>query len=385
VSAQDERGAAGTRRSWFLRHPRTTICALVLAFALAADLALGAFLIAPDPGTFRRLHPYYHHGFLANVSTTTRWGEREYAMHTNSLGFRDAGPREVALEPAGRRILFLGDSSVEGMGVTWEESFLGLLAQRLPGVELLNAAAVSYCPMVYRLKTQYLLEQVGLRFSELVVFIDISDIQDEVLYQSFEPHLPGPLERAGAATRAWLGERSFSFDALERIARRRRGGVSTALDTQKLEGAALADNTIYFRDLEAYQGGATQAEIEMGRWEWTIAEPLMEAWGKQGLDLAHADMTALAELCKARGIHLTVVVYPSPVQILMQDLESLQVTFWRAFASERALGFVNLFPNFVGPAAGRPRAVWEKFFIAGDVHWNPAGHARVADELVKHL
>jgi hypothetical protein len=382
VSADGEPAA---RRNWCLRHPRTTILALVLAFALGADLVLGALLIRPDAGTFRCLHPYYHHGFLPNVSTTTRWGEREYAMHTNSLGFRDAAPREVALEPAGRRIVFLGDSFVEGIGVTWEESFVGLLEQRLPGVELLNAAAVSYCPMVYRLKSEYLLEQVGLRFSELVVFVDISDIQDEVLYQSFVPELPGALDRAGAAARAWLGERSFTFDALERIARRRRGGVSTAIDTAKLEGSSLADNTIYFRDLAAYQGGATQAEVEMGRWEWTIAEPLMDAWGREGLRLARADMQALAELCKSRSIRLTVVVYPSPVQILKEDLDSLQVRFWRDFCVEQSLAFVDLFPLFVGKDVGRPRGVWKKYFIEGDVHWNPAGHERVAEELRKHL
>lgn len=371
--------------SWFRRHPRSTILAGVALFALALDLALGAFWITPDAGTFRQLHPYYHHGFLPDVSTTTRWGEREYAMHTNSLGFRDSAPREVALEPAGRRIVFLGDSFVEGIGVTWEESFVGVLERRLPGVELLNAAAVSYCPLVYRLKTEYLLEQVGLRFSELVVFVDISDIQDEVLYQSFVPRLPGALDRAGAAARAWLGEHSFTFDALERIARRRRGGVSTAIDTAKLEGSSLADNTIYFRDLAAYQGDATQAEVEMGRWEWTIAEPLMEAWGRKGLELARADMHALAELCKARSIRLTVVVYPSPVQILMDDLDSLQVRTWRDFCAEHALAFVNLFPLFVGKDVGRPRGIWKKYFIEGDVHWNPAGHERVADELLKHL
>ena len=34
---------------------------------------------------------------------------------------------------------------------------------------------------------------------------------------------------------------------------------------------------------------------------------------------------------------------------------------------------------------GRPRAVWKKYFIEGDVHWNPAGHALVAEALAKHL
>jgi hypothetical protein len=369
------------RRNWYLRHPRTTVVALVAVFALAVDLVAGAFLIRPNASTFRVPHPYYHHGFLPEVSTTTRWGEREYAMITNSLGFRDGSTRPVALEPSGRRILVIGDSYVEGIGVAWEETFCARLAAELgPTVEVLDAGAVSYSPKLYRLKVDWLLEQVGLRFGELVVFVDISDIQDEVHYEEFVPHLPSLVDRAEASTRTFLLRHSFGFYAVSSILRQRRGGVDNAIDASK-----LADNSIYFRDLAAYQGPGGQAEAEKGRWEWTIAEPLMEAWGKKGLALAREDMRQLVEQCKARGIAVTVCVYPSPVQILMNDLDSLQVKFWRKFTSEMQLAFVNLFPNFIGEEVGRPRGVYKKYFIEGDVHWNAAGHELVAGVLRKQL
>ena len=227
--------------------------------------------------------------------------------------------------------------------------------------------------MIYRLKTQYLLEVVGLRFSELVVFIDISDIQDEVTYQSFKPHLPTALDRLTANTRTFLLRHSFSAYAVSSILRSRRGGVSNAIEVKD-----LADNSIYFRDLDAYQVEGGQAAVERGRWEWTIAPPLMEEWGHRGLELAKADMQGLVDLCRARGIPVTIVVYPSPVQILMEDLESLQVTFWRQFAADAAVKFVNLFPSFIGKDVGRPRGVYRKYFIEGDMHWNAAGHAFVA-------
>jgi hypothetical protein len=366
---------------WLRRHPRLTALALALVLALAADLVLGAFLIRPSAGSFRTLHPYYHHGFLPGVSTTTRWGEREYAMHTNSLGFRDAAPRAVPLEPRGRRVLLIGDSFVEGIGVPWEESFVALLAADLgPAVELLNAAAVSYSPLLYRLKVEYLLQEVGLRFGELVVFIDVSDIQDEVLYQSFEPRRPTRADRWRSTARALLQRHSFGFHALTALQRQREGGISNAFDAE-----ALADNSIYFRDLASYQVEGGQAEVEKGRWEWTIAEPLMEAWGKQGMDLAWTDMRALVRLCRERGIEVTVCVYPSPVQILMKDEDSIQVRAWRRFTEETKVGFIDLWPLFVGEAAGRPRAVYERYFIAGDMHWNGAGHALVARELAGRL
>jgi hypothetical protein len=295
-------------------------------------------------------------------------------MITNSLGFRDAAPREVSLEPSGRRILFIGDSTVEGIGVPYEETFCALLQERLgSSVEILDAGAVSYSPLLYRLKVQYLLEEVGLRFGELVVFIDISDIQDEVNYQGFVPRLPTRADRIWAAARNFLGAHSFAFYAASSLLRARRGGVSNAIDVD-----TLADNAIYVRDLPAYQVEGGQAEVEKGRWEWTIAPPLMEAWGKKGLELAKADMQGLVELCRARGIPVTLVVYPSPVQILMGDLDSIQVRFWQRFSTEAQVALVNLFPAFVGEDAGRPRGVYRRYYIENDVHWNAAGHALVA-------
>jgi len=365
---------------WLRNHPRTAALGLALLLALAADLLLGALLIRPSAGTFRALHPYYHHGFLPDVSTTTRWGEREYAMHTNSLGFRDAAPREVALEPAGRRVLLIGDSFVEGIGVPWEETFVARLGEALgPSVELLNAGAVSYSPLLYRLKVEYLLEEVGLRFGELVVFVDISDVQDEVLYQSFVPRRPTGLDALLAGARAVLLRCSFGFHAVSAILREREGGISNALDAE-----TLADNSIYFRDLAAYQVEGGQKAAELGRWEWTIAPPLMEAWGNRGLELARADMRALVELCRARGIAVTVVVYPSPVQILMKDVDSLQSRTWREFCAAENVAFVDLFPVFHG-AAELPRGIYKRFFIPGDVHWNAEGHALVAGELARRL
>jgi len=371
----------GPRTSVLRRHPRLAALAIALALLLGADLALGAWLIRPSAGSFRCPHPYYHHGFRPNVSTTARWGTREYAMHTNSLGFRDRAPREVPLVPDGRRILLMGDSFVEGIGVPWEETFVAHLEEGLRGrAEVLDAGAVSYAPMIYRLKTEYLLEDVGLRFDELVVFVDISDVQDEVNYQSFRPRRPGALDRAVSGVEAVLARRSWTYDTLAGYLRQERGGVSNALDAD-----TLAENEIYFRDLEAYGEGKTQAEVEMGRWEWTIAPPLMEAWGKKGLELAKADMQALVALCRARGIGVRVCVYPSPVQILMKDRDSIQVSFWREFCQAEDVELIDLFPTFLGKDAGRPRAVYNEYFIPGDMHWNAAGHRLVAAALLERL
>jgi hypothetical protein len=47
-------------------------------------------------------------------------------VFTDSLGFKDASRRAV---PDRRRILFIGDSFTEGVGLPYEQTFVGLFAR----------------------------------------------------------------------------------------------------------------------------------------------------------------------------------------------------------------------------------------------------------------
>ena len=53
----------------------------------------------------------------------------------------------------------------------------------------------------------------------------------------------------------------------------------------------------------------------------------------------------------------------------------------RSFCEREKVGFVNLFPAFIDAALGGPDAVYDRYFIRDDVHWNEAGNARVAGQM----
>lgn len=134
-------------------------------------------------------HPVSHHDLRPNFSENVVWGPNRYRLVTNSLGFADRTNREVPLRSDSHRILFLGDSFTEGIGYLCEQTFVGLVDDRLRGngYDILNAGVVSYSPKIHYLKMQYLLEHVGLKIDELVVMVDVSDPRDEIEYSDFEP------------------------------------------------------------------------------------------------------------------------------------------------------------------------------------------------------
>ena len=119
------------------------------------------------PGDDTRADPaaeIFHHELAPNVDTFGAWGWRRYPVHTNGLGFKAAATGEVALRSDHERILFIGDSFTEGIGVAYPDTFVGQVGASLAaeGVEVLNAGVVSYAPSIYWRKTRYLLDDVGL-------------------------------------------------------------------------------------------------------------------------------------------------------------------------------------------------------------------------------
>ncbi len=112
-----------------------------------------------------------------NCSTIRAWGRERYQLNVNSQGFRDEKVRQVPLTDPRPRILMLGDSFTESMG-PWNTSFVGRIASRFPQYEILNGGVGGYSPSNY-LNTERIALKSGLDFDEAIVFIDISDVQDE--------------------------------------------------------------------------------------------------------------------------------------------------------------------------------------------------------------
>ena len=163
--------------------PSRTALLILVTGSLAAGLVLAEIVLRflPErPHAYMTSDPILHHRLLPN--TTARVGGVE--LTTNSLGLRD---REIAPQrPAGVfRILMLGDSFVEGRGLTLEQTVAkqveGMLnhapcAQRF---EVINGGVSSYSPIL-----EYLfLERVGLPLDPHLVVLnfDMTDVHDDLV------------------------------------------------------------------------------------------------------------------------------------------------------------------------------------------------------------
>jgi lysophospholipase L1-like esterase len=314
------------------------------------------------------------------------WGRNRYRIYTNSLGFKDAAVRNVPLASDAWRVVLLGDSVTEGLGYAYEDTFAGILQTSLAsrGIDVLNAAVSSYSPVIYYRKMKYLIEEVKLRVNEVIVFMDISDIQDEAqLYTLSEDGrvIDQPLQ-----SKKSLNERGLFLPPLTRIDKLKR-----LLGEHSLSAAVIYVFKERFLTAKAQQRvqnaagplGPWSSVLKNDRGNWTHDARVFAVYGERGLERAARSMDLLRDLLHKHDVALTVVVYPWPNQIAAGDRDSKQVQYWRTWAAAQGSGFVDLFGEFID--GSDPAITIRKYYIEADAHFNAAGHQRVAAAMLQRL
>jgi len=94
-------------------------------------------------------------------------------------------------------------------------------------------------------------------------------------------------------------------------------------------------------------------------------------------------MGKLVQLARKHNIKLTIAVYPWPAQIFHNDLNSRQVSFWKEFAAENKIGFLNYFPCFLNLNKDKPLKTLDEYYLERDMHWNEKGNRLVAEVFLK--
>jgi hypothetical protein len=366
-------------KAWFA--PRQVLVNSLLflycvALFLGFDFVYSAFTTGQERDHAARIaNPIYDHGLAANFSGYDVWGEARYPLFTNSLGFKDASVREVPLKSDHRRVLLMGDSFTEAIGIPYENTFVGLLNRageaRNPKIEFLDAGVASYSPSIYYRKVKYLLD-LGLQFDEVVLLSDSSDVEDEATsyfcidddpqYQKFCTLPPGTHPPASPLKHDFFIDH---FVVTNRVRISLKRWVQTMLGNRR-----------------------RAIEHDHDRIGWTTPNPDPARYRPLGVEGGIArslqNMTKLSDLLQSRGILLTIVVYPWAQQIAQNDRDSKQVRLWRDFCPGRCKAFIDLFPPYFA-VADRNVDWYEHLYILGDDHFSVAGNRMLYEELAKRL
>lgn len=321
-------------------------------------------------------------GLRPDCSCIRAWGGERYALKTNSLGYRDKEIREVPLSDPKPRILVLGDSFTEGM-VAWDASFVGRIAANFPQYDFLNGGVGGYSPSNY-LNTARMALAEGVSFDEVIVFIDISDAQDEAAFYR-------DVDASGAVA---IPERHYFYRTWYS---KLRMGISDHFLLTNYIFEFFEKMLVRFGFYQLDRGNnGNEFDYEKSAWtyrEVSNTEPFETGYAPLGLEggiaKEKAKMTLLWQELAKRNIPISVVVYPYPAQLIHDTADSRQVRIWREWCEGKCERFISVFPEFFAAKDQCPRlepGCWYlRYFIFGDIHYSAAGNAVMADVVSKSL
>ena len=305
---------------------------------------------AAEAGNLRAyIHADYHHDIFPGHDMPRVWGRIIYPWKSDKHGFRTGtcGPGEA--EKAWPAIFVIGDSFVEAIGSSYEQSFVGLMAcdAARQNKAVWNLGVSSYSPIIYWRKVQAAAAKIGRKPSEVYVFLDLSDIDDEA-----NVYRDAPDGKVLFKSKSEPSRENWDVDPGQWLVKH---FTTVRLAYDAYISASFAWDRAVGRD----------------RARWPSDEKLLESWGRRGLEIAGANLDKLVGLCRDWQCRVTLVVYPWPDSIVVKDRDSLQVRHWRDWSAARGVRFVDGFaPFFKEPAQETLR----RYYIEGDVHFTPAGN-----------
>ena len=125
----------------------------------------------------------YNYTFKKQVQFTSQYDENIYEIFTNDLGFRDESTQ--SLDRDKEYSILIGDSFIEGVGLDYKDTIVGILNENLANnkFKFLNAGVASYSSYIYLKKIKEIIKNNNdLKVREVIVFLDKSDVSDDERY-----------------------------------------------------------------------------------------------------------------------------------------------------------------------------------------------------------
>ncbi len=327
----------------------------------------------------------YHHGILPNTNEIETWGGKlRKQLITNSIGFIDQSNREIKkIAPSKKRVLLIGDSFIEGAGLNYEHTVAGLLDSHLgEKYDVLNSAVGSYSPSIYFKKTKYYLDK-GYKFDQAIVFLDVSDIYDELFIQfdekgeikTFtETKNRGALKTYFYKIGRFLRDNTIIFRILALISDKTE--ILKNYTKLKFKAASELDKKFFSTnrdDVMFYR----MTHIDRGYWTYN-QEKFM--YVDKGLKQSEKYLIKLFNLLDKNNISSTLIIYPWPTQIFYGD--KFHEQYWINFAKKYNIEILSMYEYF---KSNNPKKLIFDNFLYGDIHWNKNGTKIIFENLIKNI
>tara|TARA_B110000503_G_C7087585_1_gene388021 strand:+ start:94 stop:1254 length:1161 start_codon:yes stop_codon:yes gene_type:complete len=335
---------------------------------------------------------YYHHDLRPMSSFYDQWGYERYKIYTNNLGFKDTSNRTIEFK--NKNILFIGDSFTEGVGLKYEDTYVGLVEKYLKkdneDIEVLNAGVQTYSTSIYLAKIYHLTERKKLPITDIVVMISGGDIFDD--YSKYldlnDDFILNHIDQKNIYLINMINffkSNTLTYQLITRITPPKviPGLIKSFFNKKELENN--------YNEKEKKLFLITDNEIDkmnfLNRKDYAYLYSSKEFndWGKDAIDQSLVNLRKIAEISEEKNINLNIFYLYEPV-LLLKEPNKKQFNYLIDGLNELENKKVKV--NFI-------KDMYEKYdngydayrnlFFINDLHWNKKGNIQVAKEIISKI
>lgn len=336
----------------------------------------------------------YNYTFKKQVKFKSQYEGNIYTISTNDLGFRDN-----SIFPLDRKknySIVIGDSFVEGVGLEYEDTIVGILNKNLENenFKYLNAGVASYSSYIYLKKIKKIInENKDLKIKDIIVFLDKSDVSDDETYLA-KPKLFQNKYPKGK----FIYQRKMDFykDLRELslwrfYTKQFISGKIIKLITDKIEDffSSIKKRFLVSKKLNKKFFEVNTLEIKAIKsinstqriTNW-YKDETWEKKTKKNIQFSIDNLKNLKQFLSKKDINLTVVLYPWPFEIDNKQIRKKYLEFIIPLLNEINIKNIVIYEDFL---KGNIYKNISKNYLYNDIHFNKNGNQIIVNALLKKI
>jgi hypothetical protein len=274
-------------------------------------------------------------------------------------------------------IVIFGDSFTFGVGLEYEETFVGVLQKKLADFNFYNHAVGSYSPSVHYYKLKKTLSNTNIVPKKIIVFLDITDVYDEGNRWIYNDKNSTPLLKSNEWNEHLKKKNKFT---------KKNFKVSVFISS-KINFYLRNDGGLKKNNLEnqknkikkSFQGQFTYTNIkELNNIYWS------EEIFNNGILNIKKYISLISDIAKNKEIEFWLVIYPWAETIEFGQKEFDWEKFGETLCDNSKCKLINTFPYFKDYATQNIN--WSKdLYFVNDEHFNKNGNMIIAKVLEYNL
>jgi hypothetical protein len=334
----------------------------------------------------------YKYTFKKKVKFTSQYEKKIYNISTNDLGFRDDNTSHLNRNK--EYSVLIGDSFIEGVGLEYKDTIVGILNEKLENnqFKFLNAGVASYSSYIYLKKIENIINRnKDLKIKNVIVFLDKSDVSDDEIYLDKPEYFKNTKGKFINQRREDFSKDLKDLSLWRFYTKQTISGKAIKLGTDQLEDfiSNINKRIIISRKLNKSFFDVTSLEIKAIKSinnkphirNWYQGK-IWEKKTKNNIKFSIENLYLLKNFLDKKNIDLLIVLYPWSFEIDDKNIRKKYLEYITPLLQENNIEYISVYSEFL---EGNIYENIGKFYFYNDIHFNGLGNKIIADQLIKKI